>query len=174
MTSQPGKQTVTIHILPFISRRKETWETFFLKNHTQINVVKLFPDNFPLLSLDQQSKVLYTLFLLYIQVEGYRNILKLRCRPLGFTSYVAFLKNKKRFGPILLASFSAWFLKKKYLSHYILLTGQISLSDCLYYLRCWAIRFPVSDVIHFDIILSFLIKPLSHITRKVRRKTEIS
>ena len=31
------------------------------------------------LSLDQQSKGLYSLFLLYVQVEGYRNILKLGC-----------------------------------------------------------------------------------------------
>ena len=41
------------------------------------------------ISLDQESKVLYSLFLLHVQVEGYRNILKLSCRPL------AFLKDKK-------------------------------------------------------------------------------
>ena len=48
MTSQPGKQTITIHILTLsISRRRDkqrmefgqlidtTRETFFLKNHTQ-------------------------------------------------------------------------------------------------------------------------------------------
>ena len=29
-------------------------------------------------------------------VEGYRNILKLSCRPLDFTSYKAFLKIEKR------------------------------------------------------------------------------
>ena len=51
MTSQPGKQTVAMHILPNIlrSRGKQTikfgqlvditWETFFLKNHLQ-NMVK--------------------------------------------------------------------------------------------------------------------------------------
>ena len=32
------------------------------------------------------------------QVQEYRNILKLRSRPLDFTSYKAFLKNKKRSG----------------------------------------------------------------------------
>ena len=37
-------------------------------------------------SLDQQSKVLYSLFLLYVQVQGYQNILKLRC---------SFLKKQK-------------------------------------------------------------------------------
>ena len=43
------------------------------------------------LSLNQQFKVPYCLFLLYVKVEGYRNILK----PISFTSYEAFLKSKK-------------------------------------------------------------------------------
>ena len=51
-------------------------------------------------------------FFIVSQVEGHRNILKLNCRPLAFTSSKAFLKNKKRSGTILLVSFSAWFLKK--------------------------------------------------------------
>ena len=34
------------------------------------------------------------------QVEGYRIILKLSFRPLAFTSYKAFLKNKKRSGDV--------------------------------------------------------------------------
>ena len=61
MTSQPGKQTIAIHILANISRSKgiqtmkfvlltecnmRKWETFFLKNHTQNVVEKLFPDPF--------------------------------------------------------------------------------------------------------------------------------
>ena len=46
------------------------------------------------------------------QVEGYRNILKLRYRAPAFTSYKAFFKNKKRSITSLSASFSAWFLKK--------------------------------------------------------------
>ena len=44
MTSQSGKQTIAIHILPNMSRSKgnqtmkfgQLIETFFLKNHTQI------------------------------------------------------------------------------------------------------------------------------------------
>ena len=64
MTSQPGKQTITIHILTLnISRRRDkqrmefgqlidtTRETFFLKNHTQHQAEKLFPD----LSLKNQN-----------------------------------------------------------------------------------------------------------------------
>ena len=59
MTSQPGKQTIAKHILSNISRNKGsqamefgqlieyiTWETFFLKNHTQNAVDILFPDRF--------------------------------------------------------------------------------------------------------------------------------
>ena len=44
MTTQPGKQTILLQILPSISRTKDnqtikygqlTWEKFFLKNHTK-------------------------------------------------------------------------------------------------------------------------------------------
>ena len=41
------------------------------------------------------------------QVEGYRKALKLSCRQLAITSYIAFLKNKKRSGSSVLASFYA-------------------------------------------------------------------
>ena len=58
MTSQPGKQTVSIHRLTNISRSKGNhtmkfgqlieykMATFFLKNHTQNAVEILFPDPF--------------------------------------------------------------------------------------------------------------------------------
>ena len=39
------------------------------------------------------------------QAEGYRNILKLSCRPFAFTSYKDILKNKKR-----ILELSPWFL----------------------------------------------------------------
>ena len=51
------------------------------------------------------------------------------------------------------------------------LPDQISLSDSLYFLRYWAIcvlyLFPVYDI-NFEINLSFLIKPLFCIVKKVR------
>ena len=47
-------------------------------------------------ALDQQSKVLHSLFILYVQVEGYRNTLKPTCRPLAFTSCNAFAKDKRK------------------------------------------------------------------------------
>ena len=57
-------------------------------------------------SLDQRSKGLYSLFLLYAKWWAIK--LKLRsCRPLAFTSYKAFLKINKRSGSSLPASFSA-------------------------------------------------------------------
>ena len=57
MTSQPGKQTISILILPNISRNKgnqtmksgqliEYEKNFFLENHTKNVVEKLFPDPF--------------------------------------------------------------------------------------------------------------------------------
>ena len=53
MTSQPGREAIVIHILPYISRRKDNQimkfgylieYTFFLKNHLQNVVEKLVPD----------------------------------------------------------------------------------------------------------------------------------
>ena len=38
-------------------------------------------------SLYQKSKVLYSFVFTVCQAEGYRNILKLSCRPLASTSY---------------------------------------------------------------------------------------
>ena len=58
MTLQPGKRTISIHMLPNISRIKGNqtkkfgqlieynMRTFFLKNHTQNGMEKLFPDPF--------------------------------------------------------------------------------------------------------------------------------
>ena len=68
------------------------------------------------------------------QIEGYLKILKQSCRPLASTKNKAFLKKKKKSGTSLSVSFLAWFLKK-YLSRYISLTDQISLSGCLYFVR---------------------------------------
>ena len=63
------------------------------------------------ISRDQQFKVSYSLCCMpsggLCQV-----ILKRNWGPLAFTSYKAFLKNKKRSGTSLPTLFSAWFLKK--------------------------------------------------------------
>ena len=63
------------------------------------------------MSLGQQSEVLYKLLLLYVHVEDYQNLLKLRCWPLLLTSN-AFWKKKKKSGASITVWFSAWFFKK--------------------------------------------------------------
>ena len=59
--------------------------------------------------MDQQFTAFYSLFLLYIQVESYRNVLNLGCSSLAFTSFKAFFKKKTKrgLGPSLAVSFSA-------------------------------------------------------------------
>ena len=101
MTSQPGKQTVAIHLFLDISISKGTQKmkhgqsieynmrNIFLKKSRTKCGREISPRPFSekpklIMSLDQQTKVLSSLF----------------------------LKNKKRSGAILPALFSAWFLKK--------------------------------------------------------------
>ena len=102
MTSQPGKQTIGIHILPNISPRKDNetmkfgqlitynMRNFFLKNHTENVVGKLFLNSSKKsnlsIPLDQySSKVLYRLFLLYAKLRTIEiATLKLSCRSLAF------------------------------------------------------------------------------------------
>ena len=74
---------------------------FFLKNHTQNVMERLFPYLF--LNIEDWAYLWINSLKFYIvfvfiacQVESFRNVLKLSCRPLAFTSYKAFLKNKKR------------------------------------------------------------------------------
>ena len=104
VTSQHGQQTVVIHILPNISQ-SEGNQTIKFAHLIECNMRNVFleksftkcggetssrPFSEKLktsISLDQQSKVLYSVFLLYGQVEGYRSISKLSCGPLAFTSF---------------------------------------------------------------------------------------
>ena len=57
------------------------------------------------ISWGHQSEHLYSLFLFYVQVQNYQNILKLRCWPLAKT----FSENKKTFGTSLPASITYLF-----------------------------------------------------------------
>ena len=58
---------------------------------------KAVPDPFPKIKIehtsDQQLETLYSLFFLYVQVEGYQNMLKLTCWYLALTSWKFFLRN---------------------------------------------------------------------------------
>ena len=113
-----------------------------MKIHTHIVVEKQFQNNFlkNQKSLDQQCNVFYSFLLLYFQFEGFRNILKQSCRPLAFISNkdLIFIKHKEVWKQPPCLIFYMGF-EEKYLSCYILLTVQISLSGCLYLLIYWLI-----------------------------------
>ena len=96
MTSQPGQQTITKRILSNISSSKGNQTMKFGQlmryNMTNISSGKLYTkcggENSPSpfyktsnlsISFDQLPEMLYSLFLLYVQVVVYQNILKLRC-----------------------------------------------------------------------------------------------
>ena len=94
-------------------------------------------ETIPRLYLWINSLNFHTLYF-YCQVENYRNISKLSCRPLAFTISRHFKKQKQVW------NFSSYLifciiLGEKYLSYYILLHDQISLSDCIYSVRYWAV-----------------------------------
>ena len=98
LASQPGKQTITIHTLPDVSRGKgsQTRKFGHLIEHNMRNI--FLGESFKyFLFLKNQSRgnlwiksQIYLVFIV-IQTEDYQNILKLRCLPLAFTSYKAFL-----------------------------------------------------------------------------------
>ena len=117
--SQPGQQTIVIHILPNISRSKgnQTMKfgqliecnmrnIFLEKSYTKCGgetIPRPFSKKSKLsISLDQQSKVLCNK--LRTIVYCIHSILKLSCRPLAFPSDKTFLRNNKTSGN---ASFSA-------------------------------------------------------------------
>ena len=101
MMSQPGKQKISIQILPTISRSKDKQtmkfgqlieynmrNIFLEKSYTKCGgetITRLFSKKSKLrISLDQQYKFLYSLFSTYVQVKGYQKILKLSHVPLAF------------------------------------------------------------------------------------------
>ena len=87
MTSQSGKQTTALHILPYISRDKDNQSVKFGQlieyNMRKIFLEKSYPkcggETSPKpssrksklsISLDQQSKVLHSLFILYANLRA--------------------------------------------------------------------------------------------------------
>ena len=101
MTSQPGQQSIVIHILPNISRSKGN-QTMKFGQLIEYNMRNIFLENSYIkcggetsprpfsgkiklsIYLDQS----FTQFVFIVsQVEDYRNIFKLSCKSLAFTSY---------------------------------------------------------------------------------------
>ena len=120
MTSQAGKQIIMMHTLPNISRSNDNQTMKFgqlIKYNmntkcgarTGLRTSKKLKLS---ISPGHQSEHLYSLFLLYVLVENYQNILKLRFWPLPFSLCKTFLKKIKRSGNSLLASISGWFSRK--------------------------------------------------------------
>ena len=111
MTSQPGKQTIGIR-----SKSNQTVKFGQFIEHSMRNIFldklytkcggKIIRRPFSKKSKLSISRDMQFVFVV-VQVEGYRHIVKLNCRPLAFTSYKAFLRHKKRSGTSLPASFSA-------------------------------------------------------------------
>ena len=153
LKSQPGKQTITMHILPYISRDKGNQtmkfgpiigynmrDIFLKKSYTKYDrktIPRPFSKKTKLrISVDQQPNVLYSLLLLYAKLGySYQDALKLSCRSLASTSCKAFLINKNWFPYLMICMI----FEEKYFFCYILLSYQISLSNCLYFVRCLAI-----------------------------------
>ena len=71
--------------------------------------------------------------------------------------------------------------EEKYFPHYILPTDQISLSDWLYFLRCWVIcllqlffvQFETSQILKLTIAFFYQVV-FQHNKKKIRTKMEIS
>ena len=140
MTSQPCQQTIATHILTKFSRSKSNQAMFgqLIERNMRNAMERPFPDPF---LKNQNWAYLWNNILKFHTAcfygmpswklsEHFETKLQATC-SFAFTSYKAFLKNK-RSGTSLPVSFSAWFLKKN-ISCYILLPGQISLSG--YFVR---------------------------------------
>ena len=99
---------------------------------------------------------------------------KLSCKPFAFTSY-KIKKTKRSLELVSLPHFIQNFWRKYFCFH-ALLTDQISLPGCLYFVRCWALcvlQLFVKQVVTsktLKITLSFESSRLSYMTKKSRQK----
>ena len=91
MTSQPGKQTIAMHIMPNISKSKDN-KTVKFGQLIEYNMRKIFLEqSYPKCGGETSPKP----FSKKLDISRSINILKLSCTPLAFTSYVAFAKQKE-------------------------------------------------------------------------------
>ena len=115
MTSQPGQQTIVIHILPYISRSKGNqtmkFDQLIYYNIRNIFLEKLytkcgresspkpFSEKFKLsIYLDQQSKVLYNLFLLYGKLRAIDIYIETKLQTTCFCLILSFFLKQNRSG----------------------------------------------------------------------------
>ena len=107
LMSPTGKQAIAIHILPNFSRSKDNQAMKF-SQLIEFNVKNIFLEK----SCTKCGGETIPKPLLRISLDYSLFLLRRSCRPLAFTSYKAFLRNKRRSGTSLPVSFSAWLLKK--------------------------------------------------------------
>ena len=162
LTSQPGKQTIAILILPNISERKGhqimkfgqlieyNISNIFLENHTENSVEKLFPDPF---LKNQNVAYLWIDRLKFYAVCFYCMPSWVLCKHIEtnlwttcFCLIWSFFKNKRLAGTSLPAS---WFWKKN-VSHCILLTDQISLYAWLLFVRYCKISWEWKELLRWN------------------------
>ena len=165
MTSQPAKQTITMHILPKISRSigNQTMEfgqvieynkrSIFLRKSCRkcdreiisrrcvCFLIKLYR------SLKQVVCNLISICFDSPQLTIKTNCINSQAIDLEICSILIF---QKRVWEQFLHHILCMIFQEKCFSCYILLTDQISLSDCLYFLRYWALcvlQFFVNQVV---------------------------
>ena len=139
-----------------------------LKHDTQNVIEKPFSEHF-LKNQNQayfwiNSLKFYTVYFYCIPSCKQSKNIKNKLPPLAFISHKAFLKDNYRSGNGLLASYSAQFLKKIASLVIFLLTDQILMSGCRYFVINWAIcvlQLFVFYVVmsNFETNLIFLIRP---------------
>ena len=119
--------------------------------------------------LDQQSKVLCGLFLLYAQADSYRNILKRTCRLLAFISFKDLPKKQKSsLRLVSLLHFMHDFWGKIFLTLYSidwpnLITRLLLIIEILGNMCIVIVCFPGCDVKNFRINISYqVVFPYDH------------
>ena len=133
ITTQRDKETITIRILPNISRSIDIQPMKFVQL-IEYNMKKLFLEKlntkcgreaspWPFykksklrISLDQQSEMLYSLFFFEWPSGGVPKYIKTKVLTICFDHIESFLKYEKRSWTSFPTSYSAWFLNKN-ISH---------------------------------------------------------
>ena len=94
---------------------------------------------FKKIKLNQQSDILYSLLLLYLKGEDCQKCIKTKTLTTCFYFIKSFLKTQNEIWSQSPRLIFCMIFEETYFLQYILLTDEISLFDCLYFLRYWAI-----------------------------------
>ena len=118
---------------------------FFFKNHAENNEGDWFQTSFLFFKkalYEVKASGLQFSFNIFQQVSTLHTLITNYIKVLDFDLEIcSILIFQKRVWGEFLHHILLMIVKEKYFSCYILLTDQISLSDCLYFLRYWAIYY---------------------------------